>query len=564
LKKNSTTVLTTLTLILFCVYFSLSYGAVVSNVVITSSGIISSGPVTNFSYIIYQSGGVNYIQNSTGYTVYSSANANLAFSTAFGYVATGGTLTVEAGTYTATGTSIVMANCDGVTVNFLPGSLLTIQNWLNISVLQMNYDVNCVLTGINVNGNGQNQYAYWGGDAISVYDCSNCLVTKATLTNCATYGWTEMDDSNGASDLPNGITNSVLTFCAQNGINLGSSFGNVGSSTTHGAYAINDTVGYSSDVGITNYGVGDKVIGCYVYDMNGTAHLQSHYAIAVEGGGEDIIENNQIVNCNTGIMIGTGTAPPGEPYQGNYIAYNNLTNCTPWGICISHFTGCGNDVITNNTIRNTVESYAGGSNLCGAICLGDFGSPYSTTGDEVTFNSISTSVGYANSAIIGCEPIDCAICNNTITVPLALHDVGFLMQLDGSGNVIEGNIITSYCGIEIDSGCSGNRFLQNNLGGCTNEEQDSGTNELWLSSSVSTNTSILTLANPTYGGSVSPLAGSYQLSNSAGSTETITLTPNSSYTPVLNVDGSNVTLTNNQYTLNMGTDHTVYTLFQQT
>jgi hypothetical protein len=56
----------------------------------------------------------------------------------------------------------------------------------------------------------------------------------------------------------------------------------------------------------------------------------------------------------------------------------------------------------------------------------------------------------------------------------------------------------------------------------------------------------------------SPVSGTYSYSNT---TQTIiTVTPNSGYNAVLNVDGSNVTLTSNAYTVNMNQDHFAYVL----
>ncbi len=42
---------------------------------------------------------------------------------------------------------------------------------------------------------------------------------------------------------------------------------------------------------------------------------------------------------------------------------------------------------------------------------------------------------------------------------------------------------------------------------------------------------------------------------------TISLTPSIGYYPVLNVDGVNVTLTNNAYALSMSNDPRVYVIF---
>jgi len=557
MRKTNIYVLMTSILILLLVPFSNLDGLVVSNATLANSGTISYSPGSNLSYTIYQSGGVSYIQNSTGYIVYSNANANLAFSYAFSLVARGGSITVQAGTYTADTTSILMQNCNNVRVTFQTGSLLTITNWANVPVFQMKNDTNCLISGITIDGNGANQNPFWGAIGVDMWDCSNCLVTNANITNCATYGFVTWDSVTG--HLPNGITNSIITYCHHNGICLGTSYGLY----TKGAYAVNNTIAYSSDVGITCYGQGNYVANNYLHDMTTTNGAEnSFYGIAVEGNGYNLIEQNTLVNCPVGIILGTGTPPTGYTYKGNLVRNNNLANCNT-GIVLADN---GYNTITQNQITNWLS---GGVNYTFGI--------RNTAGPNniISFNTlINTGVvsGYGQSAIFlgnagttANDKSNCSICNNTITTQLAVQDYGILLGGGSNNTIVEGNSIQAYTGIYIGTGISGygsngvcynNRLNENNFANCTKQITDQGINTLILAPS---NTSILTLNCPSINGAITPLAGSYLESNS--SQVTITLTPDSNYNSVLNVDGVNVTLTDNTYTLSMNRDHVVYAIF---
>jgi parallel beta-helix repeat protein len=184
-----------------------------------------------------------------------------------------------------------------------------------------------------------------------LYDCSNVLVKDSTITNCYRDGFATCDYV--AGNQPNGIVNSIITFCGWNGMTLGS-----GGPLTIGAYAINNTVAYCSGVGITNYGISNKVIGNYIHDMNGTTHTVARWGIGVEENGYELIANNTIVNVGTGICVAPDTASGAEQAKSNFITNNTITGATV-GISSS---GSGNDVITFNTVTNWGTGYAFGIN----------------------------------------------------------------------------------------------------------------------------------------------------------------------------------------------------------
>ncbi len=530
--------------LLFLARASISNGLLVSNVTLTSSGTISYSQGSNLSYIIYQSSGVNYIQSvSTGSNVYSSSSVVKTFSTAFGLVSSGGTITVLPATYTAAAT-VYMEYCTGVTLVFQSGAVLTIGNGVDGTVLNIWYDTNCTFVNLSINGNAQNQVTGSGATScgVKIYDSSGCFVTGSTITNCAMQGFVANDDV--AGDLPNGIVNSTITFCGWNGITLGT-----GGPDTIGAYAINNTVAYCSDVGITNYGIGDYVVGNFIHDMNGITGGggNAHWGVGVEDNGYDLISNNIMVNCRIGISI-VGTVSTGYPVQSNLVIYNSITNCST-GIVTSD---TGYDTITRNQITDWSSGY-------------NFGiREEDGTNNIITSNTLissGTSAGYGQAAIYSLNTSNSSICDNTVTTQLSADDIGVLIGGGTNGTVIEGNNIQAGTGVYIGSGiygsssCNNNRLYQNNLNNCTTPITDSGTNTLLLKP----NTSILTINCPSLNGAINPLPGTYLESNS--SQVTITLTPDTNYNSVLNVDGVNVTLTDNAYTLSMNRDHIVYTIF---
>lgn len=495
------------------------------------------------AYSISKTGNViNVINESNGAIVYSNADANLAFSAAFGYVKNGGNITVQPGTYVASGSGIFMQNCNNVNVNFQKGSLLTYTDWSNETIFNMWYDTNCTIVGITIDGNAAHQFSSYNADGVGLYDCSNCLVTGANITNVRAYGFNAGDDR---VVVPSGVTNSIFSNNGWNGITF---WGVV----TTGYYAINNTVAYSSDVGISiPGGTGNKVIGNYVHDMNGDTGGggNASWGIATEDNGVGmgtLIANNTVVNCSIGIAL---TSVEGS----NIVEYNNITNV---GCGISSAGVAGYNVITNNLITNWGWKIF--------YLTSGIASYYSPVNDMITFNTLTTTNTGSSSgnAIFLYTAVNDSIIYNTIKMPTSSGIPAIFLQTGSSSALIENNNIQAAVGIRInDLSCRNNRLKQNNLNNCTTAIVDGGTNTLIITPSNPVNTSILTINCPSLHGNIIPAMGSYLLSNS--SQVNISLNPDPNYRPILNVDGKNVVLTGNSYLLSMNQDHFVYALFER-
>ena len=178
-------------------------------------------------------------------------------------------------------------------------------------------------------------------DGVMVYDCSNCVFSNATIRDCSRNGFETYDDITG--DALNGIINSTIMFCGWDGIGLGQN--------SRQYFAINNTVDYCSDVGITSYGFGNRITGNLVHDINSTTGGGGNagWGIAVEGGSYDLISNNTIVNNmdtdGCGICLAMDQTV-GIPVQSNLIVYNHIYHCNN-GIILEDK---GYDTVTQNGI----------------------------------------------------------------------------------------------------------------------------------------------------------------------------------------------------------------------
>jgi hypothetical protein len=442
--KRVNTCIAVVILVLLIAHLSILSASFVTSQTLTSFGTITSGgQPSGPNYVVYQSGGVNYVQDGSGSTVYSSSSVTSTFSKVFGLVASGGTITVQPGTYVATG-SVQMNNCVNVHLIFVDGAVLTIGDGLNCIVLYVKYSTNCTLTNLTIDGNGKNQNSAWVTDGIMLYDCSNVLVEDSTITNCFRDGFATCDDV--AGNEPNGIVNSVITHCGWNGMTLGS-----GGEDTFGVYAINNEVAYCSDVGITSYGLANRIIGNYIHDMNGTTNTKAHWAIGVEQNGYNLISNNTILNVNVGLSVAPDTPSGSVVAKSNLIIYNTITNCAMAGISTS---GDGYDIITRNTINNWGTGYSFGIKE-------ENGANNIITYNTLTSSSSDTTLGYP---IYSSNTFNSSICYNTITTNIAAGISGIFITGGTDNTLIEGNTIQAKTGITISgSSCDNNRVYQNTL-----------------------------------------------------------------------------------------------------
>jgi len=482
--------------------------------------------VGSSSYRIYQISGINYIQNATGQIVYNSSNVAETFSTAFSLASPGGAITVSAGTYVANQT-VLIQNRSNVKLVFDDGAVLTISDGVDAPVLYLQYCVNCTLYNVHIDGNAAGQTTpYPLTNGLQLYECSNCLIDRAYVTNCKRSGIEICHDTE--TIVPSGVINSMVTFCEWNGMTLDS----------NGTYAINNEVSYCSDVGITTYGTGTIITGNYIHDMNGTTHTQANWGIGVEGGGYALIANNIITNGKTGICL---SPDAGLTVQSNLVMNNTITNCIT-GIGVSD---SGYDTITHNQISNWGSGYAFGITLY-------WGQNYIVS-ENVLINNLNNEEA---RSIYTYSISNSSIYNNTITANLTIpYSYGVKLEKTNK-TILEKNRIQAKNGVIITSDCANNLIYQNDLGNCTQQITDSGQNTTINPPYLETCTLIINC--PSIYCSIDPPAGTYNYLNS--SQVSITLTPNPNYDSVLNIDGVNVSLIENSYNLSMERNHVVFTL----
>jgi hypothetical protein len=504
------------------------------------------------------------VTSGKGSTIYSGTSVDTAWDDAFTYVASGGTITVDPGTYTATlqnpSTGIygglygdcysgfITAYLKNVNINFQSGAILTMSTSGTMDAIwSLWYCNNVKITGMTLNGNAPNEdcNTHVGSVGIMIYDSNNTVVTDSTIYNCRTYGFTDGSNYQDVS-VPCGITDCTIYDCYWNGICFDDN-------RISGDYAIGNTVYDCSDCGISTWGASVVILNNYIYNINGTdgwagVGTGSHYGIALEGGYQCLVENNTIVNCPS-IGICDGDAQ-GTPYS-NLIIDNSISKSAQ-GIDV--WTN-GYDTITQNTI--TGWSPAGGNAILVMGC-----ETWLSPNTIISYNTIGSPSGSAGTAygIIDNGASNCSICDNTMTIPTSDTNVyGIYLatfeSVVSSYNLIEGNTVQAHSGITIaDSGCSDNKISGNTLTACTVAISNSGTGTIVNPSSSSTYS--LTLNDPYSTIAVTPAQGTHVYSS--GTQVSITVSPTTGYT--LNVDGSNVTLTSGTYTVKMTQDNFAYVI----
>ncbi len=430
---------------------------------------------------------------SVSNSVYSGVSANDAFADAFNHVGLGGTVTVNAGTYTNNGSSIIMADCVGVTVIFESGSLLTLPNNVNNTevlydtVFLMQNDINCAIENIQINGNALNQVVVSLLCGVFLSNCDNCTINGGTITNCRMMGAVISNTAQGCN--PSIIENCIINYCGWNCIQLGQ--------YAAGSKAINNTCSFASDVGISTYSsctIEDNTVFNITGYIGGWAGVGtgSHYGLAIESNGanngqtgeDNWLISNTMSNCTNGIDIGTG-----NPVNSNYVADNVIFNCNS-GILTYLAIG---DVITQNHISNW------GTNYAWAIAT------QSSINEIVSLNSIyssssSTTLGYI-FWVSSCY--NCSFFNNTMTT-ISPNDYGMWIHISNS-TLIEYNNYQAWTGIYIDANSYNTRTFQNNLSNCTFGITDNGIDSQLLS--LDTLNTTLYFQNSFQGGNANAWSG---------------------------------------------------------
>lgn len=339
---------------------------------------------------------------TTGQIDYQSTNANQVVNDAIGNLTQGQSILFSSGTYNLHG-SITGMYEDNITLVFANGATLFVANGMNTPAISLTYCDNWVIQGVTIDGNAANQDPSKTPHGIYLWGCTNCLVDEANIYNCRVFGFF----AQGTGSVNDGIQNSKITFCGWNGITLGMNYGELG------LYAINNEVAYCSDVGITNYGIGDIITGNYVHDVNGTTgYNNSRWGIAAEGSGDDIITGNTIYNVNMGIVLSVGVnCTVSQNIIYNWDTYN-------WGVPAIQIC-TKNNIITQNQLLYT-GTYADESGISieggGEYILGIYNNTVST--NEVACGSNSYAI------TIGSGATSTTISGNNITAVYTINDAG--------------------------------------------------------------------------------------------------------------------------------------------
>jgi len=396
---------------------------------------------------------------ATGQIVFQSTSSSQVFSNVVGNCSVGASIDVESGTYLVDAQWTV-ANVNGITLNFESGAVLFVSNGLNAAALWLRNCNNWLIQGVTINGNMANQASAAGSGhfgmslfGILIIGGSNIEILNANITQCGQYGVNIVAATPEDGVVNCGIINSTFTFCGWNGIQLGNNY----PTSELNLYAINNTVAYCGDVGITNFGVENTVQGNYVYDMNGTlGSVNSEFGIAVEGGGSDLITQNTIEGCSTGISVGPWN---NCTISDNIVQDNTLTSgtYTPEGIVIY---GSHNSILNNHVSGNANNQLW----LVGA-----------------TYNLISGNYFSYSPASCGIN-LDGTSNYNTVSLNNAFDNNAMGIWVYGSNNYISQNQVYSdgvapqWDGIYINSGATSNVLSNNNVYGNTNLQiADSGT-----------------------------------------------------------------------------------------
>jgi parallel beta-helix repeat protein len=455
-------VLPILAVIIFFTAFSINVANALplqSKVTLSLSGVIQQTQTGTYTFVISVSGSNYQMKNgATQQIVFQSTNAAQVANAAIGNLTANQKILFMTGTYTLT-SSIEINNKDNGSLVFQPGAKLFVANGMGKSAIFIHDGSdNWVIDGVEIDGNVANQaLGGWSPpDGIAVYNhCSNILVEGATINNVRMYGFVAWEDVTNS-----GIINSKVTNCGWNGIQLGAD-----SNNEHNLYAINNEVAFISDVGITNFGVGNLVQGNYIHDMTGTTgYINSQWGIGVEGGHGHTITGNTIVNAPRAMWIqhtdGVGS---------NIITNNTITTCG-FGIA----TVSPNNTISNNTISG-FDMYGWGQQAI-VVDGGYGGANY----NKVLNNTISSAGGVAHAVLINSAD-NTQFNYNRINVP-RVGTSWFAVQVSSSSfTVISRNTIVGFMGVIVgDSACqsttiSYNDFTQSNAQPGAIENDGTGT-----------------------------------------------------------------------------------------
>lgn len=440
---------------------------------ISSNGVIQQTSVMKFTYIITTSGSDYFkIDGTTGKIDYQTTNATQLINNAIGNLTQDDSILFCGGTYYLDG-SILGLGIDGITLVFEDDAKLFVKDGMNAPALYINNCSNWLITGITIDGNAENQAEIISDletvniNGIQIHNmCDNILVDNAFIYNCRVFGfWAQYHVTNC------GVTNSKFLNNGCNGITLG------GSEEEYSLYAINNEVAYSSDVGITTYGVGSIISNNYVHDINGTTGFSnSHWGIGVEYGSYHTITQNTIINSDIGIAIyDYEEYYGGQTFDNCVISNNNIQTCDI-GIhsSLAHYT-----LISENIIIDSAEAGIQGiwsySSITNNVVTGVtswLSGIYLNSGN---FNQITEN--YVSQCMFGGIILNADCHNNTVSLNHVFDNGynntwGMGINIYGNNNYISQNQAfdtrtgaerSQQIGIELQENATGNILVENNV-----------------------------------------------------------------------------------------------------
>lgn len=490
----------------------------------------SSGETTS-DYVIWQNATSAYVNRTSDHTiVYVNTNIPAIFNYAY---TNGINVYVRPATYTSS--AVVYWNKNDSQITFEQGALLSPANGVNAPIFEIynsgSYGYgyhNITIRGLQIDGNWLNTGLSSSG--LVVMFSSNVTIIGANITKCRMYGIDIYSEGASNPSYNCSIRDSLVTFSAWNGITLYDSIADYDSKQS----VLNTEVAYTSDVGISVYSKGCTIANNFLHDQNGTYNTQAHYGIDTEAetgaiGGFDLIYNNTLVGGGNGISC--------EGSSSNLIK-DNYVDCAT-GVFIDNN---GYNVVTQNTIMN----YSSGYNFGIAVYWGK--------NNIISNNTVEGSSVSAGQTIFVHNSTNIVIMNNSVVSP----QDAIYVETHADFGIVKTNTVQGTTGIFVgDSSCINNTLVNNIYVSCTTNVTDSGTGTRINPSS--SNNYTLTIDDSYCSSTINPVEERYSYSNS--SSVLITLTPETLYGAVLNVDGVNVTLSSNTYNLTMGTDRAVYAMF---
>lgn len=503
---------------------------------VSTSPSLAGNPA--YDYTMVNNATSNYIIAKNGAFVYNNADPTVTFGElASTYANNSKTAYINCSFTEAS--AFTMTDLYNITFVFDPSSTLTMGSGVGntgayTAILDFRSCTKITVVNATLNGDKTSQ----GGtgshtQGLSFSDCNDCQAQSCTISNCRMYGFVVAD--NVAGHVASGIINSTVTGSGWNDLTLGSpTYLPETTCYTNGSYAINCTVGGSSDCGISTYGNSTRIIGCTVNNVTNTigGGGKANYGIALEGFARfNIVVNNTISNCSGGIVVGTGDAPESNLVKDNYVENTTIIGLSNSGTDAT--TMAKSNVFFNNTVHQYGTGYVGT-----AISL------LYTQDDIVSFNKILSTEANAGECIYVGYSLRCFVANNTVTTPtvsdttLCLYAATSTNSSIFSGNNVQGNI-----GIYVHATANNNRFIQNNVTNCTTSITNNGVGTIL--NPTSSPTYMLTVCSIDDGSA----QGTYVYSNTTQKTLTSS--------GVINVDGTNET---SPYTLTMNKDHFVYAL----